>query len=65
MCGGRAQKGNGFELWRQLFLKGEGASAEITQEGRKLATQYGKFNKLADIARHLDGWKQMLDDCCP
>ena len=64
MCVGRAQKGNGFEFWRHS-LENEGTSAEITQEGWKLFNEYGKCNKFADLARHLDGWKQMLDDDCP
>ena len=61
MEGGKAETGNGFEFWRQLFLDNEGSGALINAEGCKIFQEYPKCAKLPDLSRHLDGWKQLLD----
>ena len=48
MEGGKAETGNGFEFWRQLFLDNEGSGALINVEGRKIFQEYPKCTKLPD-----------------
>ena len=61
MEGAKAETGNGFEFWRQLFFENQGSGAHINAEGRKIFQEYPKCAKLPDLSRHLDGWKQLLD----
>lgn len=62
MIGGRVEDNNGFEFWRQLFFENEGTGEEIVQEGRKNFQSYPKCSQLKELSRHLDGWKQLLDE---
>ena len=65
MEGGKAETGNGFEFWRQLFLENEGSGALINAEGRKIFQEYPKCAKMPDSLRQVDGWKQLLDEYAP
>ena len=65
MEGGKAEAGNGFEFWRQLFLENEGSGALINAEGRNIFQEYPKCAKLPDLSRHLYGWTQLLDWYAP
>ena len=65
MESGKAETGNGFECWRQLLLENDGSGALINAEGRKIFQECPKCAKLPDLSRHLDGWKQLLDEYAP
>ena len=63
MSGG--MKGNGFELWRQLFHEFKGTGQMTKNIGRRRFITFGRCNELAKLSQHLDEWQNLLDEFAP
>ena len=55
-------KGDGFELWRQLYHKFKGTGAMTQNVGRRRLHNFGRCNDLSKLSAHLDEWKDQLDE---
>ena len=58
-------KGNGFELWRQLFHEYKGTGQMSKNAGRRKFTNFGRCNDLSKLSQHLDEWLNQLEESAP
>ena len=58
-------KGNGFELWRQLFHEYKGTGQMSKNAGRRKFTNFGRCNDLSKLSQHLDEWLDQLEEFAP
>ena len=54
-CGG--EKGNGVELYRNLFREFEGGSTLVRMGGRRIPNHYVRPAKGEDIQKHFENWQ--------
>ena len=62
LAGGRDQAGNGFEVWRQLYLQYAGGSSAVRHGGQARLKDWPKCTNIMNLEAHLDGWKACLDE---
>ena len=58
-------KGNGFELWRQMYHEFKGTGQATKNVGRRRLLDFGRCNELSKLSQHLDDWRNQLDEFSP
>lgn len=61
LCGGKAEIGNGFAMWRRLFQDNRGSGEMIEFAGIEVLREFKTCNKLSEVNGHMDNWKEILD----
>lgn len=61
LCGGKAEIGNGFAMWRKLFQDNRGSGKIIEFAGIEVLREFKPCMKLSEVNGHMDNWKQILD----
>ena len=61
LCGGKSETGNGFLMWRRLFVDNKGSGELVEFAGVEALRLYPSCSKLSDVGSHLDGWIELLD----
>ena len=62
LAGGKAEKGNGFEIWKQLYRQDAGGSQVLKFSGQLRLKDWPKCTSIAELEVHLDGWEACLDE---
>ena len=52
--------GNGFELWRRLYMENQGGDDAITFGGLRRLQEFPRCEQLAKLSEHLDDWLDVL-----
>ena len=55
-------EGNGFELWRRLFVDYEGDDGLIQDDGRTRLQSFAPISSTSEIGSRLDDWLDLLRD---
>ena len=58
ICGG--EFGNGFELWRRLYLEFQGGDDAVQFGGMRRLQEFPKCENTAKLSEHLDDWLEVL-----
>ena len=61
LCDGKSETGNGFLMWRRLFVDNKGPGEPVEFAGVEALRLYPSCSKLSDVGSHLDGWIELLD----
>ena len=62
LAGGKAEEGNGFEIWRQLYRQYAGGSQVVKFGGQLRLRDWPKCTSMAKLEAHHDGWQACLDE---
>ena len=62
MAGGISQKGNGFEIWRQLFVHFAGGTTAVKHGGQMRLKDFPKCRDSHKLKAHLDAWANCLEE---
>ena len=62
LAGGVSQKGNGFELWRQLFVQFAGGTTAVKHGGQMRLKDFPKCRDIHKLEAHLDAWTNCLEE---
>ena len=54
------KEGNGFALWKAMFLEYEGNHVLIQMGGRRLFNNWGRCTMKDGIEQHIRGWQENL-----
>ena len=54
--------GNGFELWRRLFLEFQGGSDAVEFGGMRRLQEFPKSESLTKLSKHIDDWLDVLSN---
>ena len=61
MAGGKSEEGNGFEIWRQLFLEHHGGAHAVQLGGMRRLQEWPRCTSIANLSQHLDSWVECLE----
>ena len=61
MAGGERERGNGLEIWRQLFLEHHGGADAIRLGGMRRLQEWPRCSAIANLSQHLDAWVECLE----
>ena len=61
MAGGKAQEGNGFEIWRQLYHEHHGGANAVQLGGMRRLQEWPKCTSIGNLNQHLDAWLECLE----
>ena len=61
LAGGESETGNGFEMWRKLYIEHHGGAEAIKLGGIRRLQEWPKCTSTANLAQHLDGWLECLE----
>ena len=61
MAGGKTQEGNGFEIWRQLYLEHHGGANAVQLGGMRRLQEWPKCSSIGNLNQHLDAWLECLE----
>ena len=59
---GKAEEGNRFEIWRELYRQYAGGSHIVKFGGQLRLKDWPKCTSMAKLEVHLDGWQACLDE---
>ena len=62
LAGGVSQKGNGFEVWRQLFVQFAGGTTAVKHGGQMRLKDFPKCRDVLKLEAHLDAWTNCLEE---
>ena len=62
LAGGEHERGNGFEMWRQLFLEHHGGANAIRLGGMRRLQEWPRCTSLTTLSAHLDAWVECLEE---
>ena len=62
LCGGPTEQNNGFKMWNRLYKQNKGTGDIIEYAGTETIREYPRCDRIADVADHLDGWQELLDN---
>ena len=54
------EMGNGFEMWRRLFIDFQGGSTAVEFGGVRRLQEFPKCTSLSKLSEHLDDWTDVL-----
>ena len=60
LCGGRMEEGNGFNMWRRLYIDNKGSSDIVDYAGIEVLREYPQCQSIKEVSNHMDNWKEML-----
>ena len=61
LAGGESQQGNGFEIWRKLYLEHHGGAEAVKLGGIRRLQEWPKCKDASHLAQHLDSWLECLE----
>ena len=61
MAGSKAQEGNGFEIWRQLYHEHHGGANAVQLGGMRRLQEWPKCTSIGNLNQHLDAWLECLE----
>ena len=61
LCGGPAEKQNGFMMWRRLFHDHIGEGETQDYAGAGCLREYPHCEKMSQLLTHIDGWYHLYD----
>ena len=62
LAGGKAEKGNGFEVWRQLYRQYSGGTEIVNYGGQMRLKDWPKCTNVQNLEAHMDSWKSCLEE---
>ena len=60
LCGGDSERGNGFIMWRRLYVDNKGSSDIVDYAGIEVLREYPQCHSIKEVSSHMDNWKEML-----
>ena len=61
LAGGETETGNGFEIWRQLFVEHHGGMDAVQLGGMRRLQEWPRCNTIGNLSAHLDSWVACLE----
>ena len=61
LAGGESQAGNGFEIWRQLYLEHHGGAEAVKLGGIRRLQEWPRCTSFNQLNQHLDSWLECLE----